>query len=73
MRVSSTAATQNPKDGAALEDLNFYNKLYYHRIGTPQSEDVLIYERSDEKKWGFGGAVSEDGNYLIISIWQGHR
>jgi prolyl oligopeptidase len=60
-----------PEDGAALEDLNFYNKLYYHRIGTPQSEDSLIYERPDEKKWGFDGKVSEDGNYLIVSIWKG--
>ncbi len=60
-----------PKGGAALEDLNFYNKLYYHRIGTPQSEDVLIYERPDEKKWGFNGGVSEDGSYLIVSIWKG--
>ncbi len=60
-----------PDDGAALEDLNFYNKLYYHRIGTPQSEDTLVYERPDEKKWGFNGEVSEDGNFLIVSIWKG--
>ncbi|MBW2540671.1 MAG: S9 family peptidase [Deltaproteobacteria bacterium] len=60
-----------PESGAALEDLNFYNKLYYHRIGTPQSEDELIYERPDQKKWGFAGRVSEDGNYLIVSIWKG--
>ena len=34
---------------------NFYQKLYYHRLGTPQSEDVLVYERPDQKEWGFGG------------------
>ncbi|HEX9814038.1 MAG TPA: S9 family peptidase, partial [Myxococcota bacterium] len=60
-----------PEEGAALEDLNFYNKLYYHRIGTTQADDTLVYERPDEKKWGFDGRVSEDGNYLIVSIWKG--
>ncbi|MEE8409118.1 MAG: prolyl oligopeptidase family serine peptidase [Myxococcota bacterium] len=60
-----------PKEGAALEDLNFFNKLYYHRIGTPQKEDELVYERPDEKKWGFDGEVSEDGTYLILSISKG--
>jgi prolyl oligopeptidase len=60
-----------PKAGAALEDLNFYNKLYFHRIGTPQDEDTLIYERPDQKKWGFSGEVSEDGDYLIVSVWKG--
>ena len=60
-----------PKEGAALEDLNFYNKLYYHRIGTPQQEDTLVYERPDQKKWGFDGEVSEDGDYLIVSIGKG--
>ena len=60
-----------PEAGAALEDLNFYNKLYFHRIGTPQDEDTLIYERADQKKWGFSGEVSEDGDYLIVSVWKG--
>lgn len=60
-----------PKEKTKLEDVNYFQKLYYHRLGTPQSEDVLIYERKDEKEWGFDGQVTEDGRYLIISIWQG--
>jgi prolyl oligopeptidase len=60
-----------PNENTQLEDLNYYQKLYYHRLGTPQSEDVLIYERPDEKEWGFAGSVSEDGRYLIISVWRG--
>jgi len=60
-----------PDEGSVLENLNYYNKLYYHRIGTPQIADTLIYERPDEKKWGFDGTVSEDGRYLIVSIWKG--
>ena len=46
-------------------------KIYYHRIGTAQAEDQLIYERPDEPKWGLGGGVTEDGRYLLISVSQG--
>jgi prolyl oligopeptidase len=60
-----------PNEKTKLEDANFNQKLYYHRIGTPQSEDVLVYERPDHKEWGFGGGVTEDGKYLIVSVWRG--
>jgi prolyl oligopeptidase len=60
-----------PKEENKLEDTNYYQKLYYHRLGTLQSEDQLIYERSDQKEWGFSGYVTEDGKYLIISVWRG--
>jgi prolyl oligopeptidase len=57
--------------GAALREANYYHKLYYHRLGTAQSEDKLIYERPDNKELGFAGSVTDDGHYLIISVWQG--
>ena len=60
-----------PKESEQFEAVNYYQKLYYHRIGTAQSEDILIYERPDHKEWGFHGGVSEDGRYLIIYIWMG--
>ena len=60
-----------PNQTTQLEDINYYQKLYYHRLGTEQAADILIYERPDQKEWGFGGSVSEDGRYLIISVWQG--
>ncbi|RCJ23394.1 prolyl endopeptidase [Nostoc sp. ATCC 43529] len=60
-----------PNEKTRLEDVNFYQKLYYHQLGKPQSEDVLIYHRPDQKEWGFGGGVTEDGRYLIISVWLG--
>lgn len=60
-----------PKEKSKLEDVNYYQKLYYHRLGTPQSEDILIYQRPDQKEWGFSGDVTEDGRYLIISVWLG--
>jgi prolyl oligopeptidase len=58
-------------DGAALKQTNYYHKLYYHKLGTDQSEDRLIYERPDQKEWGFNGEVPEDGRYLVISVWHG--
>jgi prolyl oligopeptidase len=60
-----------PNEKTKLEDVNYYQKLYYHRLGTPQSEDVLVYERRDHKEWGFGGGVTDDGRYLIINVWLG--
>lgn len=60
-----------PNQKTKLEDINYYQKLYYHRLGTPQSQDILIYNRPDQKEWGFNGSVTEDGRYLIISVWLG--
>jgi prolyl oligopeptidase len=60
-----------PKSDTALRDANYFHKLYYHRLGSPQSEDKLIYDRPDNKELGFGGNVTDDGHYLIITVWQG--
>jgi len=60
-----------PKAGAALTQVNEYQKVYFHRLGTPQSDDTLAYERKDQPKWGFGAGVSEDGRYLVLGISQG--
>jgi prolyl oligopeptidase len=56
--------------GSALRDANYFQKLYYHRLGTAQSEDKLIYERPDFKEMMFGATVSDDGRYLIIYVAQ---
>jgi prolyl oligopeptidase len=55
----------------ALKAINYFQKVYYHKLGTAQTEDVLVYERPDQKDWLFGGSVTEDGNYLIVTIYQG--
>ncbi|MBW4564447.1 MAG: prolyl oligopeptidase family serine peptidase [Mojavia pulchra JT2-VF2] len=60
-----------PNEKTKLEDVNYYQKLYYHKLGTSQSQDILIYHRPDQKEWGFSGGVTEDGKYLIISVWLG--
>jgi prolyl oligopeptidase len=60
-----------PKEGTVMRGANYFQKLYYHRLGTTQSEDKLIYERPDNKEMGFAGNVTDDGHYLIIHVWQG--
>lgn len=60
-----------PKKGAALTEKNEFQKLYFHKLGTAQSADTLIYERPDHPDWGFGGSVTDDGHYLIIQVWKG--
>lgn len=60
-----------PNEATKLEDINYYQKLYYHQLGTPQTDDILIYERRDQKEWMFGAGVTEDGRFLIISVDRG--
>ncbi|OJH37977.1 S9 family peptidase [Cystobacter ferrugineus] len=60
-----------PKTSEALSGANYYQKLYFHQLGTPQSQDTLVYERKDQKEWGFGGHVSDDGRYLVINVSRG--
>ena len=60
-----------PASAEQLKQANYFHKLYFHKLGTPQSEDVLVYERKDHKDWNFNGQVSEDGRFLIINVSQG--
>ncbi|PTT90194.1 S9 family peptidase, partial [Pelomonas sp. HMWF004] len=59
-----------PAEGSKLTGANYFQKLYYHRLGTPQADDVLVAENRDDKEWGFGTEVSDDGKLLIISVWK---
>ena len=71
------AAVAWAKDGSGFYysrydgGVNFFSKLFFHKLGTPQSEDSLIYENRDIKEWTFIPEVSQDGRYLIIFIWKG--
>ena len=60
-----------PQEGEKFTGVNYYQKLYFHKIGDDQSQDTLVYERPDEKEWGFDGHVTEDARFLIITIWRG--
>lgn len=60
-----------PKSGTELSGQNYFQKLYFHKVGTPQSADILVYERPDQKEWGFNTSISDDGRWLIIGASQG--
>jgi prolyl oligopeptidase len=60
-----------PEEGEKLKAKNEYQKLYYHKLGTPQSEDKLVHQNTDKPKRGFGAQVTDDQKYLIINIWEG--
>ena len=60
-----------PRAGRPLEEANFFQKLYCHRLGTPQSEDELIHERPDDGEMGFLPSVTQDGRYLVVQVWKG--
>ncbi|MBK7877439.1 MAG: S9 family peptidase [Planctomycetes bacterium] len=46
-------------------------ELRYHRLGTPQSADVLVHARADQPEWGFSGYVTDDGTTLVITVTKG--
>ena len=54
-----------------FQSLNLNSKIYYHRVGTDQSQDVLVFEDPDHPDWGFYGQVTEDGRYLAIGSFIG--
>jgi prolyl oligopeptidase len=65
------ARFDEPKEGEEFQSLNLNQKIYYHRVGHPQSEDVLVFKRPDEPEWGFQCEITEDGRYLVITTWKG--
>jgi prolyl oligopeptidase len=60
-----------PTPGQELEAVNKNQKLCYHRLGTPQAEDLLVYERPDDPELGCGASVSNDGRYLVLYVTKG--
>ena len=57
----------------ALKAAAYFHKLYFHRLGTPQTADVIVFERKDEKEMTVGAAVSEDGHWLYIVQGRGNN
>ncbi|MGH8495823.1 MAG: prolyl oligopeptidase family serine peptidase [Gammaproteobacteria bacterium] len=53
--------------GAKFQSLNLDQKVYHHRLGTPQSEDRLVHATPEHPKWSHGAQVTEDGKYLVIT------
>jgi prolyl oligopeptidase len=63
-----------PRDGVTggpRTAVNRGQKLFYHRLGTPQAADLLIFERPDEPDWLVDAEVTDDGAYCVITINEG--
>jgi prolyl oligopeptidase len=56
-----------PAAGDELKAENKNNKVFYHKIGTPQSEDMLIYKDPEHPDRGFNVGITDDEQYAIIS------
>lgn len=55
----------------AAEDQTNYSRVYWHKLGTPQTQDVLIYERPDNKELRFDPFITDDGRFLIVQAYHG--
>jgi prolyl oligopeptidase len=53
-------------EAEALKTANYFHKVMFHRLGTPQSEDKLIFDRPDDKELNLGAQVTDDGRYLVL-------
>src|SRR5579871_2197579 len=53
------------------EDSSNYSRVYWHALGTPQEQDVLVYERPDFKELSFTPFMTDDGRYLVLHVWHG--
>ena len=68
------ARYDEPAQGEAFEQLNRDQQVYFHRMGTPQEADRLVYARPDQPEWGFGALqTSTDDRYLVIEVTWGTR
>jgi prolyl oligopeptidase len=59
-----------PKKGKEFSNTNEYQKIYYHKLGTPQQNDILIYACQEAKQY-VGSQTTEDENYLILYVSAG--
>ena len=53
------------------EDSSNYSRVYWHALGTQQEEDALVYERPDAKELSFSPSITDDGAYLVLTVWHG--
>ncbi len=49
-----------------------FHKVYFHKLGTPQTADTVVFERADDKEVLSSAGVSEDGRWLVLSQGKGH-
>jgi prolyl oligopeptidase len=52
-------------------DVNYFGKVYFHRLGEPQEMDTLILERPAEREVTLGTDITRDGRFLVITAFKG--
>lgn len=62
------SAYDRPEAGKEYSNANENHKVYYHKLGTPQSEDLLIYEDLEHPLYFHSAGVSDDGKTLFLYI-----
>ena len=60
-----------PKEGGDLKAANFNQQVFYHAVGTPQAEDLLVWEDSEHKDWRADVSITDDGEYLLFTLGRG--
>ena len=60
-----------PGEGAAFQQLNLHHQVYYHRIGTPQSEDRLLYATPRRPRLNHSVETTQDGRYALVTSSEG--
>ncbi|MCP4759100.1 MAG: S9 family peptidase [Planctomycetes bacterium] len=60
-----------PSDAEAMQAANSNQSLWFHRPGTPQSEDVLVHRDAEHPDWGWSPSISDDGRWLVVHVWRG--
>ena len=58
-----------PEEGQEYVQRNENERIFFHRLGTPQEADSIVYSRPDKPEWMLGASETEDGRYLMIWIW----
>lgn len=60
-----------PDSEGKFQSLNLDMKVLYHRVGDAQADDRLVYEHPENPEWGFLPEVSDDGRFLVVTIFHG--
>ena len=64
-----------PKDTGAgsMKTVNSFQKVYFHKLGTAQSEDKLVFQRADDKEVYLSASVTDDGRFLVVYQSKGEK
>ncbi len=65
------SAYDAPAAGKTYEGANYFQKVRFHRLGTPPSSDAVVFEDRENKERGFGADLTDDGRFLILGVWEG--